>query len=96
MKKLFEMSKKGQDMSWLTGAAISLVVLIVVVGFGASLIGDLSGDNTSVAEGQVYEEGQDANLKFSGKFGLIVTIVVLVFIIGLLGMLFLKGGHANG
>lgn len=40
--------------------------------------------------GQVYKEGLDGTDKFAGKFTLIASIVILVFVIGLLGMLYFK------
>lgn len=86
-----QLEKKGQSMGWLTGAAIGFIILVVAVGIGASVIGDLQGDNETAEEGSVYNEGQDGFEKFSGKFTLIASVVVLVFIIGLLGMLYFKG-----
>jgi len=83
------MNKKGQNMNFLVAAAIGLVVLAVAVGIGTSLNSDLLADNTSVEEGEVYEEAIDGMQKFSGKFALIASVIVMVFIIGLL--LFLRG-----
>jgi len=82
-------NKKGQNMNFLIGAAIGLVVLVVAVGIGTSLTGDLREDNTTVAEGEVYDEGTEGMQKFSGKFALIASVIVMVFIIGLL--MFLRG-----
>lgn len=83
--------KKGQNMGWLQASAIGFIILVVVVGIGASVIGDMQGDNETVEEGEVYEEGQDGFAKFSGKFTLIASIIILVFVLGLLGMLYMRG-----
>lgn len=59
---------------------------------------DLDGTNGSCAicsgdvsdTGRVYLEGLDGTDTFASKFALIASVLVLVFIIGLLGMLYFK------
>jgi len=118
----------GNDLQWLTSAAIGVIVLVVVIGMAINISAEQKDDEsctstytfsesltypsqcclktvfstwglakckganiTTITDaGSVYHEGIAAESKFSGKFGLIVTIVVLVFIIGLLAMLWVK------
>lgn len=91
MNDLFD-SKKGQafGMSWLSGSAIGFIIVVIVIGIGAGIVADLATSNTTAEEGAVYGDGNTAFTKFSGKFTIIASILVLVFIIGLLGLLYMR------
>ena len=65
--------------------ALTIVVAGIGIAFGLSVLGDVKGDMTvNSSEYNATGEALDAVSKFSGKLGLIVTVVVAAIIISIL------------
>lgn len=76
---------KGQNVSGLQGAAIAIVVLVVIVAVGAQILGQLRDTQTvNTTEHNTTTLGLDAMAEFGNWFVIIVLVVIAVVIITLL------------
>lgn len=76
---------KGIAVSGLQGAAIAIVVLVVIVAVGAQILGQLRDTQTAdTVEFNTTTLGLDAMAEFGNWFVIIVLVVIAVVIITLL------------
>lgn len=85
---------KGMTVSSLQGGALALVVLVIVLGIGAQILGQIRNTETANStEWNTTGSGLNALNTFSNWFTIIVLVIIAVVIISLLirGL----GGLAN-
>ena len=86
-----KMNKKGQ-VSALPALAVGVGVAAIVTAFVLQIQGDIKSDMTvNSSEYNATGEGVTAVAKITGKLGIIVTVVLAVFIIGLLAAMRMRG-----
>jgi len=79
------MNKKGQNVNALVGLAVGVGVAGLITAFVLQIGGDVKSDmTTSSAEANATGDMITAVAKITSKLSIIVTIVIAVFIIGLL------------
>ena len=73
------MTKRKGQIGGLTGAALSIVVLVSVLGFGALILTELDAQVTTQAGADSYAQNiTESGLEGLGTFGEWVPIIVLV------------------
>ena len=79
------MHKKGMTISSLQAAGLSLVVLAVIIGIGAQILGTIQGTQTeNTTEYNTSRAGLLAMSEFANWFTIIVIVLIAVVIIALL------------
>lgn len=97
---LKEMKKKGQvSFNNITGAAVAIGVLIVIVTIFAILVTDLGADQAAnTAARNVTDNGLDFFENLTSQVGLLGTILILVLIVVVIisAFAFRRGGGGAG
>ena len=79
------MKLKGLTLSNLQGAALAMVVLVIVIAVGAQILGTIRDTQTAnTVERNTTEAGLDAMAEFGDWFTIIVLVLIAVVIIALL------------
>lgn len=85
MRKETKTRMKGLTLNSLTGSALALVVLVIVVAIGAQILGEIQDTQTvNSTEYNVTGDGMSALADYADWFSTIVTIIIAVVIIGLI------------